>query len=205
VPFCGRNLRAQSSPEIPYYRESSRENGFDDYPFLGRSIRADLVDQQVEKLILALKLPGDWESAIEMIVRSAQNQAGFDIKAERKRLREELRELREMKRRHLYAGEEHVFWHEVEMIQERLAALKYEPSVNVNSSVETLLTIPFAWTHATQEERRDLVKILFEEVGCDLDAQKIVWVKPQVGYEILFQVIEGLSIMGNNRFDIKDI
>ncbi len=91
------------------------------------------------------------------------------------------------------------------MIQERLAALKYEPSVNVNSSVETLLTIPFAWTHATQEERRDLVKILFEEVGCDLDAQKIVWVKPQVGYEILFQVIEGLSIMGNNRFDIKDI
>jgi site-specific DNA recombinase len=202
---CGRNLRAQSSPDIRYYREASRENGFADCPLLGRSIRADLVDQQVEKLILALKLPEDWESAIEEIVRSAQNPSVLDIEVERKRLREELRELREMKRRHLYAGEEHVFWHEVETIQERLAALKQEPSKNVNFSVDTLLSIPFAWAHATQEERRDLVKIILEEVGCDLDAQKIVWVKPQLGYEILFQLIEGLSLMGNNRFDIRDI
>jgi hypothetical protein len=200
---CGRGLRAQSADHIRYYREASRDNGFDDCQALGRSIHADLIDGQVEQLMLALRLPENWEISLDHMLRSAHDGDVFNPDAERKRLRDDLRELRELKRRKLYDGEEHLFWREVEAIQEKLAKLDQAQTSNVHQAAHFLNTIPAAWAHATQEERRELVQMLLAEVGCDLLEKRIRWIKPNSGFETLFHLITSNVVQG--CFDICDI
>jgi hypothetical protein len=198
-------LRAQSSTRTRYYREVSRENGFDDCPVAGQSIQADLIDAKISRIIQSINLPGDWKIPLKVILQEAGEGETLDSEAERKKLWEKLRELRELKRRGLYEGEEHLFWREVENLQEQLTALERIPSSNLETAITTLLSIKSIWTHATLEEQRDLVQMILEEVVCDLSNQKLLWVKPRAGYEILFKIIPGLISYKNGRFDIRDI
>jgi hypothetical protein len=85
---------------------------------------ADTVEEQIGALFKAICLPADWQYAIQEIFVKSQVNGGFDPRAEIVAIKEELRELREMKRRELYDGDEHVFWREVETLQEKLEALQ---------------------------------------------------------------------------------
>jgi hypothetical protein len=204
---CKRRMRAQSAfqGKILYYREVSRHNGFDDCPVAGQSVRADIIEDQIGALFKAIRLPADWQSAIQEIFVESQVNGGIDPRAEIKAIKEELRELREMKRRKLYDGDEHVFWREVEALQEKLKALQQTPVTSISSNANRLISIHETWGGSTREEQRELVQIVLQQVGCDLETKKVTWVKPRPGFEVLFQLIPALKPIEGGRFDIRDI
>jgi hypothetical protein len=43
----------------------------------------------------------------------------------------------------------------------------------------------------TQDERRDLVHIIIQEVGVDMAANCILWVNSRPDYEPLFSILDG--------------
>jgi hypothetical protein len=131
-------LRAQSSTRTRYYREVSRENGFDDCPVAGQSVQADLIDTEVTRRIQSINLPKDWKICLKVILQEAGKGGNLCLEAKRKRLWEKQRELRELKRRGLYEGEEHLFWREIEDLQEQLAALERIPLSNEREDLQCL-------------------------------------------------------------------
>jgi hypothetical protein len=64
---------------------------------------------------------------------------------------------------------------------------------------------PRGYSNLTREEQRELVQIVLQQVGCDLETKKITWVKPGQGFEVLFQLIPALKPLEGDRFDIRDI
>ena len=56
------------------------------------------------------------------------------------------------------------------------------------------------WENTTQEERRDLVHVMIQEVGIDMDAKCVLWVKARPDYEPLFSILDGLCLDGERRY-----
>jgi len=56
------------------------------------------------------------------------------------------------------------------------------------------------WKNTTQEERKDLVHFMIQEVGVDMAAKGILWVKARPDYEPLFSILDGLRLDGERRY-----
>ena len=57
----------------------------------------------------------------------------------------------------------------------------------------TLLNLHDSWEWATREERKVLVRTAIQEAGCDVGTKRIVWVKVNPDYEILFRLMDGFQ------------
>ncbi len=57
---------------------------------------------------------------------------------------------------------------------------------------------------ATKEERKLLVRTMLQEVGCDVGTKRIVWVKVNPDYEILFRLMDGLQPDAGRRYWIRE-
>jgi hypothetical protein len=79
----------------------------------------------------------------------------------------------------MYKDEEHLFWGEVESLQERLKKLEKPQEDVTNRAAETLLNLRESWEKATREEQRELVQMMLLEVACSIRGQQVVWVKPR--------------------------
>lgn len=186
---CGRGLRAQTCRK-PYYREVSHHVG-SECPAKRFSVAADLIDEQVAILIQSLKLPPDWETLVrELMEKSAPDS---DPDAEKRRLREQLRRVRNAYIQGLYDDDDYLYRRETETLKERLAMLERTPASAIHRAAQTLLGIRESWGYATQEERRDLVQIILQEVCCDILGKQVVWVKPRTGFETLFHLTPDLG------------
>jgi hypothetical protein len=195
---CKRSMRAQSSHTRRYYREASREQGFADCPMEGRSVHADKIDAQIAKLIKRLRLPDNWKAEVKKLLD--QDEDGLDPEKERARIRGKLREMRKMKLHGLYDGDEHVFYKQVEMLKEELTALDVAQQPAISQAADTLLNIQAAWEKATRKEQEELVKMVLDEVGCDIKHMNVAWVKPKPMFEPLFQLIDGLIQQESGRW-----
>jgi hypothetical protein len=49
-----------------------------------------------------------------------------------------------------------------------------------------------------------LVRTMIQEVGCDVGSKRIVWVKVNPDYEILFRLMDGLRPDAGRRYWIKE-
>ena len=74
------------------------------------------------------------------------------------------------------------------------------PEPAINRAAQTLLDLRETWENTTQEERRDLVHVMIQEVGVDMDAKCVLWVKARPDYEPLFSIIDGLRLDGEQRY-----
>ena len=198
---CGRKLRAQSSSRVRYYRETSKDRGLK-CEWSSRSVRAEIIDEQIVTLVRRLRLPEDWRAQLRDAI--AEEPVPLDPEEEKRRLRGELRRLRESYRRGLYEGEEYLFWREVEKVQEQIDALGDRLPRQMEQMAEDLLTLQGAWEAATREERSELVHMLFEEVGCDLPEKRIVWVKPETGFDVLLEMLTGWEADEGGRYWCSD-
>ena len=188
---CGRNMRAQSSKSNLYYREASLLSGYADCPMLGKSVQAKIIDAQIGRIVQLLRLPDNWEQAVKSLLREEKDTLNPEI--ESTRIRKEIRDMREMKRRGMYEGEEHVFWRDVETLQEELSRLKAIIKPSINQAANTLLDIQAAWKQATRKEQEELVKMLIKKVGCDIEHNRVAWIKPKPIFAPLFQLMGVLS------------
>ena len=68
----------------------------------------------------------------------------------------------------------------------------------------TLLNLHDSWEWATREERKMLVRTMIQEVGCDVGSKRIVWVKVNPDYEILFRLMDRLRPDAGRRYWIRE-
>lgn len=175
---CSRRLRAQTPKGRPgYYREVSHLNGFQDCPCSRTSVRSTVIDEQIAYLVQSLILPPDWDRAVRKMLQEKDSDP--DPELQRKEIREQLRRMRTGYERGMYQDEENLYWREVESLQEKLAKLAKPQVDTINRAAETLLNLRESWENATQEERRELVQMMLQEVGCSIREQQVIWVKPQ--------------------------
>jgi hypothetical protein len=59
------------------------------------------------------------------------------------------------------------------------------------------------WQNTTQDERKDLVHVMIQEVGVDLTAKSMLWVKARPDYEPLFSILDGLRLDNEKRYWIE--
>jgi hypothetical protein len=84
-----------------------------------------------------------------------------------------------------------------------MALLERVPEPAINRAAQTLLDLSETWENTTQEERRDLVHVMIQEVGVDMAAKRILWVKARPDYEPLFSILDGLCLDGERRYWIE--
>jgi hypothetical protein len=114
----------------------------------------------------------DWEPIVRQMLNEQRTQV--DPEAERKEIRGVLRLMRENFERWLYQGEEYQYWQKVSTLKEKLALLDRIPEPAINRAAQTLLDLRETWENTTQEERRDLVHVMVQEVGVDMDAKRVL-------------------------------
>lgn len=94
-----------------------------------------------------------------------------------------LRMIRETFELGLYKDEEYLYWQKVSALKEKLVLLERLPETAINRAAYTLLDLRETWENNTLEERKDLVQVMIQEVGCDVAAKRILWVKVRPDYE----------------------
>jgi hypothetical protein len=83
--YCGKRLNIQTPKNCAtYYRENSHHRGYHDCPYIGRSVRAEVIDAQVAELIRSIHLPDNWEPIVRQMLHEQRDQV--DPEAERKDL-----------------------------------------------------------------------------------------------------------------------
>jgi hypothetical protein len=126
-----------------------------------------------------------------------------DPETERKEIRGMLRLMRDNFERGLYEGEEYQYWQKVSGLKDKLALLERIPEAAINRAVRTLLDLRETWENSTKEERKDLVHIMIQEVGVDMAAKCILWVKARPDYEPLFSILDEMRQDADRRFWIE--
>jgi hypothetical protein len=201
---CGRRLRIQTQKRGPTcYREDSHLRGYRDCSDISQCVRAEAIDAQVGELVQSLKLPANWEDAVRRLCQ--QQREGPGPETERRDIRNTIRLMRENCERGLYEGEEYQYWQKVSGLKEKLALLERVPEPALNRAARTLLNLRVTWESSTKEERKDLVHIMIQEVGVDVEIKRVLWVKARPDYEPLFSILDGMRHDADGRFWIESI
>jgi hypothetical protein len=79
----------------------------------------------------------------------------------------------------------------------------YKKTSAWRSSARTLLDMRETCENSTKEERMDLVHIMIQEVGVDMEAKCILWVRARPDYEPLFSILDSLRLDGEKRYWIE--
>jgi len=175
--------------------------GYHDCPYIGQSVRAEIIDAQVAELDRSIHPPENWEPIVRQMLN--EQRAQVDPEADRKEIRGMLRLMRENFERGLYEGEEYQYWQKISALKEKLALLERIPEPAINRAAQTLLDLRTTWENTTQEERRNLVHVMIQEVGVDMAAKCILWVKARPDYEPLFSILDGLRLDSERRYWIE--
>jgi len=153
-------------------------------------------------LIQSLKLTATWEEDVRKLVHDERD--GPDPETERKEIRTMLRLMRDNYERGMYEGEEYQYWQKVNALKEKLELLNRIPEAAIDRAARTLLNLHDSWEWATREERKMLVRTMIQEAGCDVGTKRIVWVKVNPDYEILFRLMDGLRPDAGRRYWIRE-
>lgn len=152
-------------------------------------------------LIQSLRLTATREEDVRKLLHDGRDRS--DPESEHKEIRVMLRLMRDNFECGLYEGEEYQYWQKVSALKEKLALLERIPEPAINWAAQTLLDLREIWENTTQEERRDLVHVMIQEVGVDMAAKCILWVKARPDYEPLFSILDGMGHDADRRFWIE--
>jgi hypothetical protein len=102
--------------------------------------------------------------------------------------------MRENYERALYEGEEYQYWQRVSALKEKLDLLSRLQEPAVERAARTLLDLRESWEWATKEERKDLARMMIQEVGVDVAAKRVIWIKARPDFDVLFQLLNNLRV-----------
>ena len=194
---CKKKMRAQSAEAGRYYRDASRFSGIHCL-FSGRSVRADIVEEQISSLMASLILPDNWQASLQDLLNSKKD--GPDPLKEKSRIKSEIRRMREAYKHGLYESDEHSFWRDIEALQMQLEVIEQVTPHEVRQAAVTLLGLQEAWDVATPDERKVLCQILLQDVVFDFVTNKIVSIRPKSEYAVLFQMVPYLQAFGDGAY-----
>jgi hypothetical protein len=118
-------------------------------------------------------------------------------------IRAMMRMMRENYEHGLYEGEEFQYWQKVNSLKEKLDLLSRVPENAIDKAARTLLNLRESWEWATKEERKMLVRSMIQEVGCDVSTKKILWVKVNPDFEILFRIMDYLIPDSGRKYLVR--
>ena len=162
------------------------------------SVRADIVEEQVRRVMESLVLPDNWQATLQDLLNNKND--GLDPQKEKARIRGEMRRTREAYKRGLYESDEHSFWRDVETLQMQLEAIEQITPHEVRQAAARLVGLQDAWLIATPEERQTLCQMLLKDVVFDFLQQMIVSIRPRSEYAVLFQMVPSLQAVGDGAF-----
>jgi hypothetical protein len=70
----------------------------------------------------------------------------------------------------------------------------------IERTARTLLNLQESWEWATKEERRDLARMMIQEVSVDVAAKRVIWIKARPDFDMLFQLLNSLRVDEQWRF-----
>jgi len=174
--LCGRTLRAQGAKANRYYREMSRERGFIDCPNAQRGVVADAVEGQIEAIFRHLELPVDWQQEVEALLdREAELEA---LNNRRARLKAELRRLREMYMKGNFDDDPDHYDYLHTRLQRELDTLPTSDLGAIEEAAETLTHLAQVWGEADMELKRELIRLVLNQVEIDVQQKRIVSLTP---------------------------
>jgi hypothetical protein len=142
---------------------------------ISQSMRAAMIGEKVAELVKSLKLSAYWEQSVRRPTQSLDD--GPNPETERKEIHNTIRLIRENYERGLYEAEEYIYLQKANALKEKLDLLNIIPETTIERAARTLLDVRVSREWATNEERRDLVCRMIQEVGVDVAAKLVAWVK----------------------------
>lgn len=178
-----------------YYRETSALRG-EVCEAAGKMVNAEVVEREFEACVLSMTLDREW---LRGVARSAHRPAKRLSKAE-------VRELEERKRRLSVAFvegglDEGTYRSRLREIEGVLSREREPVSLaGVRSAGERLWDIGQLWRSASDERKRELPRLLFEEVLVDVTVRggACVWVRPWAEFEGYFGARAAVVGVGRN-------
>ena len=168
-----------------YYREHRDSRSVAQCPAHGGSIRCELADEQVGKIVEAIELGPEWEEQVLSII-SARDEVE-EVRARRRKLQEKLRRLGKAYVDGLYNDREYGRQKEaLELSLESLVLPEADAAAEAGKLIEQL---PDLWSRANIEERRSVLLAMLDAVYVDTkEYRSIVAIKPKAPFRPIFQL-----------------
>lgn len=170
---CGRHLRIQQSGNRRYYADASRERGLD-CACAGRTIRMDVADRQVLALLSAVRLPDDWQQAIQRRVDAGDVAPQAIVR--RDQLRAKRARIAELYRDG--AIESQVYRREMDGMKAELESLVIPDSPNVLDYGLQTEALGELLNEGSPVELHEIVHLILEEVYVELGTRTLSAFKP---------------------------
>ena len=184
--YCGMPMWAQTYQNGQrYYREHKASRSHGNCPSAGGSIRCEVADEQIGRLVEAIELRPQWQEEVLSIV---------SLKDEILRIEEERQKTQEKLRRMAKAYIDGVFPDEEYHRQRKLLELELESLVvpGANAAAEAgkiIADLPRLWDGANEEEKRKLLLTMLDAVYVDSREEKaIVAIKPKPPFRPIFEI-----------------
>ena len=68
------------------------------------------------------------------------------------------------------------------------------PKTTIEQAARTLLGLREDWKCATKEERKDLARMMVQEVGVDVAVKRVIWIKAHLDFDVLCQFNNNLRV-----------
>jgi DNA repair exonuclease SbcCD ATPase subunit len=149
-----------------------------------RLTRADVIDEQVGKLIKRLRLPDDWRHRLEELSQHREEQD--QIEGQRRYLQNKLRRLRDLYLEGDYARGE--YQRLKATLQAELDALQEPETPEVEQAGATLEALADAWQGADVRLRAEMLRTIFQEIVIDVANRQLVCVRPHRPFAILLRM-----------------
>lgn len=194
---CNRPMRAQyrkskSGDMRLYYRCMTNElNGVCALP--SAWINEDDLLPQLSEIIAQFKLPNNWLDILnEMVAENGKPKLNGESKAQ---LADRLARI---KKQFAWGDiSERDYIAERDSIKAQLARAHSPEMTSIVNAAEVLQSMTNAWEMATQEERRDMLRAIFDSVTCDPVQRRLIALNPKASFKLLFRQMQGLSEDGD--------
>jgi DNA invertase Pin-like site-specific DNA recombinase len=195
---CGRKLRAQNSSDYRYYREMSHTRKLP-CPLNGnRGVRAEVFEEQLGRVFSAFQLPEDWQQDIQDQVTSKSDRQM--IIEQRDRIERKLARVAELYRDLVIDNEQ--YQRERDQLQSELKTLVIPEEEEMAEAGIYLEDISELWDEATLEEQRDIVRLVLNEVYCDMQEARLTTLVPKPIFRLFFDQHPMLQETKEGQFDI---
>lgn len=180
---CGRHLRAQAKGMYRYYREVSHLRKLE-CPDAKQLVVAEIFERQIGRIIQNFQFPPDWQKEIRQALTSGQEQK--HSQEDRQKLQDKLKRLGE-----LYLDgmiEPQPYRSQREEINQRLLQMaSSKPALQIIQTGQALESFQQIWPLASDSQKRDICRLMFEWIEVDMRADKVLRVMPAYEFTRFFE------------------
>ena len=188
--WCGLPVWCETLHGQGYYRERKGTRSEGGCPNEGKTVRTEVLDEQVGRIVESIKLDASWERRMAGIIHTLDKRA--EVESERHTLEQKLRRLGKTYRDGLIDDDEYELQQRV--LKTQLDSLVVPEERSTLQAGHLLENLPLLWQKASPEERHSILNGFLECVYVDIQKPgTVVGIKPKPQFMGLFQFMEAKS------------